>query len=261
MSESEGLLSNTNGNNHANNYGGAPSSPKDNTNSSSGIDANYYDYPSSPTYLSLSTSPTIDTCTLRQRRSSIAAMAAAKGILNERRESELHRKLSSKVSPLQNHDGDFPKLPIEVGSNNDNVPNPLIEIPSIDSLEADEAALQEHIDSYQSAKYNGHVSFSTPENDHTTPKKGANNSILNILHNMASQVPAIAIASVLNFMIGIPFGASYFPAGLSLPGKEVLGLRMFLFSTMVAQLVFTYKSKFTNGIGLQMVEVCVLCSV
>ena len=33
------------------------------------------------------------------------------------------------------------------------------------------------------------------------------------------------------------------------------GLRMFLFSTMIAQFVFTFKSKFNNGVGLQMVEV------
>lgn len=39
-----------------------------------------------------------------------------------------------------------------------------------------------------------------------------------------------------------------------LSGKEVLGLRMYLFSTLIAQLVFTFKSKFSNGIGLQMVE-------
>ena len=55
-------------------------------------------------------------------------------------------------------------------------------------------------------------------------------------------------------MVGIPFGASYFPTELPMIGKEVLGLRMFLFSTMVAQFVFTFKSKFENGIGLQMVR-------
>ena len=105
---------------------------------------------------------------------------------------------------------------------------------------------------------------------------------LDVFGKVASQIPAIAIVSVLNFMIGIPFGASYFPVEWSnsgsnsishdgdneqgtasvivdgefpLPGKESLGLRMFLFSTMMAQLVFTFKSKFTNAVGLQMVEV------
>ena len=34
---------------------------------------------------------------------------------------------------------------------------------------------------------------------------------------------------------------------------------MFLFSTLVAQFVFTFKSKFTNGIGLQMVENVPFC--
>jgi SulP family sulfate permease len=85
-------------------------------------------------------------------------------------------------------------------------------------------------------------------------------------------------------MIGIPFGASYFPVGWSssssvadtgapsnaegdddvsgdfpLGQKEVLGLRMFLFSTAVAQLVFTFQSAFNNGIGLQMVENVPFC--
>ena len=55
--------------------------------------------------------------------------------------------------------------------------------------------------------------------------------------------------------MGIPFGATYFPPELALPGKEVLGLRMFLFSTAAAQLAFTFSSRFDNGVGLQMVEV------
>ena len=106
----------------------------------------------------------------------------------------------------------------------------------------------------------------------------------NIVQRIASQIPAVLIVSVLNCMIGIPFGASYFPVGWSssssvadtgapssaegdddvsgdfpLGNKEVLGLRMFLFSTAMAQLVFGYKSKFNNGIGLQMVENVPFC--
>lgn len=99
---------------------------------------------------------------------------------------------------------------------------------------------------------------------------------------IASKIPAVAIVSVLNFMVGIPFGASYFPVewanfGSSelqtaeddtpvhvqgefpLPGKEALGLRMFLFSTIMAQLAFTFASKFTNGVGLQIVENVPFC--
>jgi len=87
-----------------------------------------------------------------------------------------------------------------------------------------------------------------------TGKKTRMSLSLGSLGYALGQVPAILIAAVLNFMVGIPFGASYFPTELPLPGKEVLGLRMFLFSTILAQMVFTYKSKFDNGIGLQMVE-------
>jgi SulP family sulfate permease len=72
-------------------------------------------------------------------------------------------------------------------------------------------------------------------------------------------------------MVGIPFGVSYFPIEWSatntnsdgndaisgtfpLPNRVALGIRMFLFSTIMGQLAFTFKSKFTNPISLQMVE-------
>jgi SulP family sulfate permease len=78
---------------------------------------------------------------------------------------------------------------------------------------------------------------------------------------------------MFHLMIGIPFGVSYFPMYWSpnaeeatneagpflLPGKEALGIRMFLFSTMVGQLVFTFYSGFANPIGLQMVENVPFC--
>ena len=34
-----------------------------------------------------------------------------------------------------------------------------------------------------------------------------------------------------------------------LPGKQALGIRMFLFSTLIGQLAFTFASKFDNPIG------------
>lgn len=96
------------------------------------------------------------------------------------------------------------------------------------------------------------------------------------------QTAAVAIVGILNMMIAIPFGASYFPIGwkaavavdellldseanatataddvdgsFPLPGKQALGLRMFLFATMMGQLVFTFQSRFVNAVGLQMVE-------
>lgn len=95
-----------------------------------------------------------------------------------------------------------------------------------------------------------------------------------IMAKIASQIPAVAIVSLLNFMMGIPFGASYFPVEWAnsgsqhgvhvkgefpLPGKEALGLRMFLFSSIMAQLTYTFSSKFTNAVGLQMVENVPFC--
>lgn len=86
-------------------------------------------------------------------------------------------------------------------------------------------------------------------------------------------------------MVGIPFGVSYFPVGwksssasavgddveseseggfvldgaFPLAGKEALGIRMFLFSTIIGQLVMTYASNFNNCIALQMVENVPFC--
>lgn len=80
------------------------------------------------------------------------------------------------------------------------------------------------------------------------------------LDNFLGQVPAVALIGMFHLMIGIPFGVSYFPVSWSplaeeasdnggpfpLPGKEALGIRMFLFSTVVGQIVFTIFSDFPN---------------
>jgi SulP family sulfate permease len=89
------------------------------------------------------------------------------------------------------------------------------------------------------------------------------------------QVPAVALIAMFHLMIGIPFGVSYFPIGwredgtgdltesgtddkvhgaFPLPGKESLGIRMFLFATMVGQVCYSLLSGFGGPIGLQMVE-------
>jgi len=96
-----------------------------------------------------------------------------------------------------------------------------------------------------------------------------------------SQFPAIILIVIFHLMVGVPFGVSYFPIGwrsasqstidaseqdqisndgfvmdgpFPLPGKEELGIRMFLLSTIIGQLVFTWASGFDSCIALQMVE-------
>eukprot|EP00551_Chaetoceros_affinis_P009596 CAMPEP_0203676618 /NCGR_PEP_ID=MMETSP0090-20130426/25110_1 /ASSEMBLY_ACC=CAM_ASM_001088 /TAXON_ID=426623 /ORGANISM="Chaetoceros affinis, Strain CCMP159" /LENGTH=1010 /DNA_ID=CAMNT_0050543211 /DNA_START=44 /DNA_END=3076 /DNA_ORIENTATION=- len=111
--------------------------------------------------------------------------------------------------------------------------------------------------------------------------------------NAFHQLPAVALIAMFHLMIGIPFGVSYFSIGwkeqtefyeastnstaaaetsanpplnadvingpFPIHGKNALGIRMFLFSTIVGQIVFTFKSGFRNPIGLQMVENVPFC--
>jgi len=107
-------------------------------------------------------------------------------------------------------------------------------------------------------------------------------SSMTFIARALSQIPAIALIGIFHLMVGIPFGVSYFPMYWSshpgdasatsttgidddsssfheegqfpIQGKEALGIRMFLFSTFVGQVVFAYFSGFNNPIGLQMVE-------
>ena len=107
-------------------------------------------------------------------------------------------------------------------------------------------------------------------------------STITFLIRALSQLPAIALIGIFHLMVGIPFGVSYFPmfwsshpgdtsststAGFDddnapiheegqfpIRGKEAFGIRMFLFSTLVGQVVFAFFSGFKNPIGLQMVE-------
>lgn len=109
------------------------------------------------------------------------------------------------------------------------------------------------------------------------PRSG--DSIRKCLFKTAGQIPAILLIGMFHMMIGIPFGVSYFPIGwkngswvssseesdgvsgqFPLPGKEALGIRMFLFSTIVGQVVFTLMSGFDNPIGLQASSTMHACS-
>ena len=141
-------------------------------------------------------SPTIDTGLDRHQRSSVVAIAAAQAMRHDRDS----RRLTQQFTQQQV----------------DNIPKPpFFRFDSIDSYEADEAA-RERL---------------AAARDGTTANDDDEYSFLGIIHQFISQLPAVIITAGLNFMVGIPFGASYFPTELQLEGKEVLGLRMFLFSS------------------------------
>lgn len=116
--------------------------------------------------------------------------------------------------------------------------------------------------------------------DHVSIRKSLLHYQWQCLEQTASQIPAIVLVTLFHLMVGIPFGVSYFPIGwkssslldstesssggevdsngldgpFPIQGKEALGIRMFLFSTIIGQLVMTYSSNFNNCIALQMVE-------
>ncbi|KAL3786183.1 hypothetical protein HJC23_001259 [Cyclotella cryptica] len=221
----------------------------------------------------------IDTSHERRRPSSVAALAVAEVILHDRRERRESQFVSTRglsermtVPPFSMvEDGSLGSLSTHGDDDNDEKEenghgNEGRMLPSL--RESMRSSKQKHL--------------------HKTIADEVRTSYSSRLIQIASQIPAVAIVSVLNFMIGIPFGASYFPVEWSntvssssslsssspydndngtgpsggefpLSGKEALGLRMFLFSTAMAQLAFTYTSKFTNGVGLQMVENVPFC--
>lgn len=144
----------------------------------------------------ISTTPSYESPTIRHQRSSVVAIAAAQAMRHDRDS----RRLTQQFTQQQV----------------DNIPKPpFFRFDSIDSYEADEAA-RERL---------------AAARDGTTANDDDEYSFLGIIHQFISQLPAVIITAGLNFMVGIPFGASYFPTELQLEGKEVLGLRMFLFSS------------------------------
>ncbi len=175
-------------------------------------------------------SPAAAICVDHLRRSSVAAMAAAADI-SARRESQLQQQRASLLLTDRRKNNRVSST--EISSRLEEVSSTSMEFEPLNR--------------------------SKTKTNHHQPKETNYISVSQRVQQIMSQIPAIAIASLLNFMVGIPFGASYFPTELQLPEKEVLGLRMFLFSTMVAQLVFTFMSNFDNATGLQMVENVPFC--
>ncbi|KAL3942613.1 MAG: hypothetical protein SGBAC_003214 [Bacillariaceae sp.] len=108
----------------------------------------------------------------------------------------------------------------------------------------------------------------------TPPHSPLGRPSISKFEQILNQTTAVAVVCLLNIMISIPFGSSYFPVGWKPDGdmsteegtddeihgnfpiaaKQALGIRMFLFATLIGQFAFTFSSKFTNPVGLQMVE-------
>lgn len=152
-------------------------------------------------------------------------------------------------------------------------------------------SIDETLDGNDEAKFTSqHISFQEATNSsrRSSRRRHLLHKQLRFVERAASQVPAIALVTLFHLMVGIPFGVSYFPVGwksstalqstdveddvlsesdggfimdgpFPLPGKEAFGIRMFLFSTIIGQLVMTFSSNFNNCIALQMVENVPFC--
>jgi len=66
--------------------------------------------------------------------------------------------------------------------------------------------------------------------------------------------PGLMIGLLLNLMLCVPFGLSFFPLDWDLPVPRAVGIQMWLFSTVVCQIVMTFHSDFPVAMGMMMVE-------
>ncbi len=157
-----------------------------------------------------------------------------------------------------------------------------------DTFQADSTQLNERNKKMTTKKENEEEDYVIKKKDIFHSDIPTSKKILNGFH----QIPAVALIGMFHLMIGIPFGVSYFPIGwkesseyydtssslnstqpsadylpgsggidgpFPVEGKNALGIRMFLFSTIMGQIVFTFKSGFKNPIGLNMVENVPFC--
>ena len=165
---------------------------------------------------------------------------------------------------------------------------PLIDVGDLDLSHSNHADELDPPDLLREAvvgqRNNGHhVGYGTiPKDEEKLPMNSTKGKVVpssSFIQTAIQQTSAVAVVALLNIMVAIPFGASYFPIGwkadgdsspsggtteegnldddngvFPLSGKQALGIRMFLFATLMGQLAFTFASKFSNPIGLQMVE-------
>ena len=105
-----------------------------------------------------------------------------------------------------------------------------------------------------------------------SPKKDNADIDPDVSTSLVAEIPAILVTLLINLMAAIPFGVSYFPLGWTndtesiigdesgihgpfpLPGKEALGIRMFLLATITGQIVLAVASKFQSPVSSQLIE-------
>lgn len=71
-----------------------------------------------------------------------------------------------------------------------------------------------------------------------------------------SKLPGLIIALLLNLFLSISFGQAFFPTEWTFPPEvpRAIGVQMFLFSTIICQVVMTTNSEFPCAVGMMMVE-------
>lgn len=76
------------------------------------------------------------------------------------------------------------------------------------------------------------------------------------LNSGIAGTPGLLIALVLNLFLSMSFGQAFFPTSWTFPDSvpRAIGVQMFLFSTLICQLVMTKMSKFPSAMGMMMVE-------
>ena len=83
-----------------------------------------------------------------------------------------------------------------------------------------------------------------------------NSRSVNCIADTFVGAPGVVIAVVLNLFMSMSFGQAFFPSDFSFPTDvpRSIGVQMFLFSTIIGQLVMTQVSDFPSAMGMMMVE-------
>jgi sulfate permease, SulP family len=98
------------------------------------------------------------------------------------------------------------------------------------------------------------IDFVLPDSDEET---GSDHSVvLDFIGTSIGGIPGLVIAITLNLFLSISFGQAFFPASWTFPSEvsRAVGIQMFLFSTVICQIVMTKYSDFPCAMGMMMVE-------